>query len=56
MPSSRRIVPCAKPSTKKPMKYRTISRSTVLMLPRNAPRSTHSPPFRASGWAGAGQG
>ena len=27
-----------------PMKYRTISRSTVLMLPRNSPRSTHAPP------------
>ena len=31
MPSSRRIVPWAKPRTKKPMKYRTIRRSTVLI-------------------------
>jgi len=29
IPSSRRIVPCAKPRTKKPRKYTTISRSTV---------------------------
>ena len=37
MPSRRRIVPCAKPSTKKPMKYRTISRSTVLIPAEECP-------------------
>ena len=58
-PISRRMVPWAKPSTKKPAKNRNSSRSTVLMPPRNPTKSTSHlcvrTPSPAAG-AEAGQG
>ena len=56
MPIRRRIVPWAKPRTKKPMKYRTMSRSTVLdpfqerfRHPRGAPPWCDAPGGAESG-------
>ena len=57
MPSSRRIVPCAKPSTKKPMKNRTMSRSTVPIAAEEFPEIHAVASVQtAPGGAGAAQG